>query len=177
MTYRYLTIFLCVLFVSACTSDELITSATQSSFDLQQAQSTVNSLQATATEQQSTLNTQEGLANLYLSQATESKRQLENLRTEISALQALVNCKNVPRLNPSYISNASVSEDLKDWIGDVSGAVRSATWDVIWSNSKTAVHYINTDYLYTFIVFFDESAVGQSAGVFFVDNQCWLDAP
>jgi hypothetical protein len=74
-----------------------------------------------------------------------------------------------------YTNNSTISESLKTFIGETGGSVHSAEWDVVWNNAKTAIHKVSSDYLYVFLVYFDNEDLGYTDGVFWIDGACWLD--
>lgn len=94
-------------------------------------------------------------------------------------------CANV-NLSPDYETNHSISETLLDFVSDINSqsvAVSSNYWKVFWTGAKFSHHTVeafdrsaNYVYLWNFIVFFDGEGSGDHAnGIFWADQQCWLD--
>lgn len=106
--------------------------------------------------------------------------ELSSTKSDLAALKKSQLCEDAGYFETNYSSNAAVSESLKKYVGEVAGGdITKATWDVLWSNSRAAKHWIivrETDELvgYGFIVYFDEVGFSQKR-VFQLNNQCWLD--
>ena len=97
-------------------------------------------------------------------------------QTQLRNLKKVAECDNLYKVN--YNTNTTVSNSLKEIVGDRKGSVVSARWDTIWSNSKTALHYVATkDFLSVYLVYFDEPKLGYKNSTFFLDEYCWIDAP
>ncbi len=89
-------------------------------------------------------------------------------------------------ISPDYETNHSVSETLLDYVSDVNSqsvAVSANYWKVFWTGAKFSHHTVeafdrsaNWVYLWDFIVFFDGESSGEHVnGIFWADQQCWLD--
>lgn len=102
--------------------------------------------------------------------------QMREIRTELQSLKELTTCQDLPLLDISYTSNPTASVKLKDWVGDYAGSTVRASWEVVWTNSKVAMHKISTvKYLYIFLVYFDEPDMGRVKSVFYLSGRCWLE--
>jgi hypothetical protein len=106
----------------------------------------------------------------------------EDLRDQISSqreriqgleeVETLVMCDS--RIYDVNInSNSAAAQSIKDWANDHLGEIVRNTWDTIWSNNTSAIHYLYTDeYMYPFIVFSNQH--GRTGGVFSLTDRCWL---
>ncbi len=101
-----------------------------------------------------------------------------DLSTKITNLNAALSCTDVSGLaNPDYTSNTTIEKSLEAWVGDKDGTVTKSTWDVLFSNKKTAIHYIDgQDYFWVFVVTFGSDPEQQNE-VFWVGADCFLDRP
>jgi hypothetical protein len=94
--------------------------------------------------------------------------------SELLSLQAITDCQDVPAATIRYTSNSAVSNDLKEWLGDIAGTIDHAEWDVIWTNSQAAIHRLFGEYLHVFVVTFHDD-LGNENRVFWVDRSCFVD--
>lgn len=86
---------------------------------------------------------------------------------EISSLEDKVVCVDRPRISHSYKTNQEASDKLETWLGDVEGSVNEAEWDVIWTNSKAAIHnQYTSEFLHVFLVFFNEPDLNKEDAYF-----------
>lgn len=143
---------------------------------------------ANATVEDNNSNKVSTQANYYATQVSTLATQVSTLTTQvyglynllgnkeitISALSSAIVCENKPS-TIDYSSNSSVSESLKTWLGDTQGKIDYTTWDIVWNNSKTTIHKLTGKYLFVYVVFFNDTKMGSTNGVFDVGNMCWLD--
>jgi hypothetical protein len=67
-----------------------------------------------------------------------------------------------------------MSSQLKKFVGENEGTAQDASWDVVWNNSSTAIHYVYTkDYLLAFLVSYEKDFSGVDS-VLWVDNMCFI---
>lgn len=92
-------------------------------------------------------------------------------QNNLSTLQNSIMCSERPS-TIDFTNNSTVSADLKEFIDEPS--YKTATWDVVWNNSKVTIHKITGEYLYEFVVYFNEPSFGYSEAIFDVGKMCWL---
>jgi hypothetical protein len=107
------------------------------------------------------------------SQLSDSRTENTEQRLVISNLEEALLCGNDP-LTIDYSSQSTVSNSLKTWLEETEGTIDRADWDVIWSNNRAALHYLCGEYLWPFVVFFDDSS-GFKNRVFVIQGTCWLN--
>jgi hypothetical protein len=115
--------------------------------------------------------TQEALSR----RVTDLSSQLRDQINLVSTLEAKNMCDNNAPSFINYYDNSTVSKSLKDWLNKTEENIYSATWDTTWSNSKTAIHKLTGEYLYVFIVYFDEPKLDHEHSTFDFQSRCWLD--
>jgi hypothetical protein len=151
--------------------------------DLQGSRDTAVALEATRDSLGISLGTAEALIiQGEERQATLESRLTEEVRagmeavSELLSLEAMTECQGLSS-QPSidYASNSAVSDDLQEWLGDVGGTIDTADWEIIWTNSPAAIHRLYGEYLYVFIVSFENTTLGTADSVFWVDRWCFLD--
>lgn len=105
-----------------------------------------------------------------------AKADLATKQAELDAGAAANSCPG-PKPSIDYTSNATVSEGLTAWVGDTTGSVEKPTWEVIWSNSRTAIHKLpsTSKYLKVFVVTFDEPDLDKVHSIYDVGQHCYLD--
>lgn len=104
-------------------------------------------------------------------QATSERNHFRSMYQDISST---VSCGATIDVN--YASNADVSNSLREYLEREEGSVKDATWDVVWGNSRTTIHRLNTsEYLFVYIVFFEER--GAEPAVFSIGQECFIDPP
>ncbi len=139
-------------------------------------QEQITTYQATQTALQDQL-------SLLESELTTAQSNSAVMATEIAGTKASYDCSNKAAFHPDYSSNLAMSNALKSFVKDMTGGViqNDTTWVPIWSNYKSAIHYIyykNKDQLRIiepFVVFFVEKGMNLKQAVFDINNQCWLD--
>lgn len=88
--------------------------------------------------------------------------------------------------SPDYETNHSVSETLLEYVSDINSqsvAVSANYWKIFWTGTKFSHHTVeafdrsaNRVYLWDFIVFYEGESSGEHVnGIFWADQQCWLD--
>ena len=103
-------------------------------------------------------------AGQFNAEATRSALYIQVIETDCSPQSVKID----------YTSNSTVSASLKEYVGDSDGTIKSATWDVIWNNSKTAMHKLSGKYLWVFIVYFNNTELNNSNMVYDVTNNCFM---
>jgi hypothetical protein len=99
-----------------------------------------------------------------------------NTISTLAAANKTLKCDTTTNIKFDYTSNATISENLKTFIGDISDKPTEATWDVIWSNARDAIHNIKGKYKYTFSVTFVDSKLSQpSNSIYWIGRNCFLD--
>ena len=151
---------------------------------LERADSTIAGANDTISTQEALLATDEsGVATLEAENTT-LHRDLAESRSEASSASARLDrllCD--PQYTMDYTSILAASSRLMGYVDGlesvayVSGTLRNTLWD----NADSKVHvirYIGSDgnpYSMQFLVYFDE--FGWEPSTFYIDGQCWLDAP
>ncbi len=137
--------------------------------------------EATASAQQGLLLKATDVLSTVTQSASEQSTLVAGLR-QFSATQFLEmeDLKNTSKclLKPNsidYTSNSTVSASLKQWLETTREDISKADWDVLWSNSETAIHYLEGEYFYVFAVYFDEPDNYFSPSVYDVFGHCWLE--
>lgn len=102
--------------------------------------------------------------------------QVDDLLARLARCEGQLDCERVTA-EIDYTSNATVSESLKRHVEETRGSVDTADWEVIWSDSKTAIHRLRGKYLYVFLVWFDEPELGIHAGTLDLNQVCFIDRP
>jgi len=104
------------------------------------------------------------------------------MATQVANTTSSFECTNKAAFNPNYTSNLAMSKSLQTFVKDMTGGViqNDTTWVPIWSNYKSAIHYIyikkdQLRIIEPFIVFFVEKGMNLKQAVFDVNSQCWLD--
>ena len=92
-------------------------------------------------------------------------------QNNLSTLQNSIMCSERPS-TIDFTSNSTVSADLKKFIDEPS--YKTATWEAVWGNAKVMTHTITGEYLYEFIVYFNEPSLGFTEAIFDIGNLCWL---
>lgn len=73
-----------------------------------------------------------------------------------------------------FSSNATVSKALVELVGDMDGSTLSASWDVVWGNARTAIHKIRGEYLWVFVVAFNDVEMGSKNSIFSLSGMCFV---
>ena len=106
------------------------------------------------------------------------RTQYNQSQSELTRLQGAVSCDLTDSFiesNPNYSSNSTISNSIKKLLEDIRGDISDAKWDVIWSDSRVAMHEITSNEgVDVFIAYFDEGDY-RSEGVYWVNLQCWLE--
>lgn len=101
---------------------------------------------------------------------SESESLYTTSQNNLKTLQNSIMCEEVPS-EIDFTSNYTVSAALKDWIDEPNYS--NATWETVWNNSKTTIHKITGEYLYEFVVYFDDTT-GFTDRVFDIGGMCWV---
>ena len=135
---------------------------------------TVTNLNADNTALQSKLNIATSRLQSALNEKASLSDDLTKAKSELQTYKSVAMCSGrSPSIN--YTSNSTVSTSLKAWLEDRKGSIDNAEWDVIWNNARPSYHKLSGEFLWPYIVYFDEEDFGYIAGVFDVSRQCWLD--
>jgi predicted nuclease with TOPRIM domain len=107
---------------------------------------------------------------------------------DLEELQYALLCENREEYHefvPDYSSNSAASAALKTFVEETFGNVVDTGWDVLWSNSGSALHSVINDYisnefnlephqvLNCFVVYRGDPTHDDS--VLWLNRQCWLD--
>jgi hypothetical protein len=95
-----------------------------------------------------------------------------NLNTELENLKKAAKCPTALS-SVDFTNNATVSKALVDYLGDVGGSNLFAKWEIIWSNTRAAIHRISGKYLWVYIVTFEDS-FGMHDVIYDVGENCFL---
>ncbi len=120
------------------------------------------------------LATAQAMSTALSIQLDSTRRDLATKQADLDAAVAMNLCPG-PKPVIDYTSNASVSDGLEAWVGETTGSVDNPTWEVIWSNSRTAIHSLPSKYLMVFVVTFDEADPPGVHSVYDIGAQCYLD--
>lgn len=104
---------------------------------------------------------------------------------EVAAMENRFMCAESPII-VSYRDNASVNNSLKVFVENtksIDEPITASYWNAIWTGDNYSIHTIEvesekdqTNYLWKFTAYFDGESYGQHVnGVFWNDQQCWLD--
>jgi hypothetical protein len=96
---------------------------------------------------------------------------------EISSLKDKAICTNSPS-HIDFTSNATVSRDLILYLEDIDGSNLIGSWEIVWSNTKTAIHKIRGRYLWEFVVFFKSDTnpdMNTMNAIFSIQDKCYFD--
>jgi hypothetical protein len=151
---------------------------------LERANTTIAGANDTISTQEAHLATDESEVATLEAENTTLHRDLAVSRSEASSASARLDrllCD--PQYTMDYTSILAASSRLMGYVDGledvayVSGTLRNTLWD----NADSKVHvirYIGSDgnpYSMQFLVYFDE--FGWEPSTFYIDGQCWLDAP
>ena len=129
-------------------------------------------------EEIDTLRGELDVAKSALKSASDSKKELiielSVLKTELSKFKNTVTCSGF-RPDINYTSNATVSNSIKSWLEDREDSIDKKEWDIIWNIAWLSIHRLYGDYLWKYIVYFEDSDLDFKESVFDVTNQCWHD--
>ncbi len=164
------------------------------SSDLEDASVSLADALSTITVQSETIETQSGEASdladtLATAEATIEAKQSANSQlassyaactSDLDACEQITVCQDL-LVQPviDYTSNQTVSNSLKAWLEDTEGSMNSAKWDSVWSNSRASIHKLTGEFLWVFVVMFDEPDLSFSESVFWISGSgaCFLDPP
>jgi hypothetical protein len=157
----------------------LIVILIQKTDDLSLTKEAIGNNQATITSISNLVNANEAtITNLTNSQATAigGKRDAEATRQAlyIQVLNLKDSDCQAQSIKINYQSNSTVSGSLKEYLGDKDGTIKTATWDVIWGNSKTAIHKLTGEYLWVFIVYFINPELNNTNLVYDITAGCFI---
>lgn len=121
--------------------------------------------------EQKTLNLQSTIT-AYAVQQTSLMSKISDLDNQNKQYEGILLCADGKDYSWDFSSNTSIADSLKKYYGDTIGAVKSNDWEVIWSNSKAAIHNIYGEYKETYIVSFaDQKHRNQ---IYSASEQCYL---
>lgn len=101
---------------------------------------------------------------------------LAEMASKYSELQTQINCNIDRNYTFNMSTQSTVSESLKTLVGDTTGKVITANWDIIWSNAKTTIHKLNTEeYLLEFIVDLNDEKLNKKNSIYWIDSQCFIN--
>ncbi len=126
---------------------------------------------ATAYMQANAVSTSRALVS---TQVANLSSQLSAERVKVLTLEEANQCDSKP-VSINYSGNATVSDSIKTWLENTQGKVNTVDWDSVWGNSRTSIHKLTGEYLFIFIVYFNEPDLGYKNAVYDVGNMCWLD--
>lgn len=127
------------------------------------AQAELTQIQAQATQ----------YAEAATKKGAERQREIVELNRKLDDAEEIALCPNRPK-SINYTNNATVSNSLKKWVEEKE-KINSVNYHSIWTNSNTAYHELTGQYLYVFIVYFDEPDMGYTNRVFSVGQGCFVD--
>ncbi len=121
------------------------------------------------------------LKNQVASLQSENSSVSSELSSTRSQLQAMT-CTDAPEFVPDYGSSGSMELALENFVSKITDGSRGGSYTFVWNNSTTADYTImglqsGKQYAYRFIGFFNEASLGHTEGVFWIDGECWLNAP
>ena len=144
---------------------------------LESANETILQLQNTVTEIEDSLDVKQEKYNNLSIKYSDLGRETRALRMQVYNFMCYETVENV-----SYSGNTRMSSALEDFIESIRGKPDNATWTQVWNNSDTSIHLILTteddgsligD---RFLVYFEEKNFTHP-GIFWFNEQCWLDKP
>ena len=110
------------------------------------------------------------------SELADANETLYETKESVSRLAHIVNetrCKVDAEID--YTSNYTVAESIKESLEEVYESIDDYEWEAVWNNSTDVFyHRQNGEYLYPFVVFFENEDTNTLNGVFSLTGQCWL---
>jgi hypothetical protein len=152
--------------------------------ELSKALNSLSSLSTSAAETQSyysisvsTLSSENSQLDQSFSEMQKTKIAVGNenvqLQQRIIVLNNKINCP-WPIKNPDFTSNTTISKDLLEWVGDRDGSNLRDQWEILYANSKAAIHRITGKYYWVFIVMFNDPARDVHNSIFDVGDGCYM---
>jgi hypothetical protein len=115
---------------------------------------------------QSTLSAQEAVISKNISE-------IKDLNILLLKYQTL-DCSSL-LTDVDFTSKDTISKILDKIVGDQDGKILSASWNILWSDSKTSMYkVIGAKRTFYFLVFFDDPATGSQPLIMDVKNHCVL---
>ncbi len=116
----------------------------------------------TYTEQQALLQKATEAFSAASQDASEQSTQIADLRnssatqsTQIEDFNYRIRCTDRPA-SVNFTSNATVSASLKAWLNDTQETINTTEWEVVWDGTEIAIHRLEGEYYYVYVVYFDE---------------------
>jgi hypothetical protein len=107
---------------------------------------------------------------------TASRQKIASYSNQVDQLNKIVNCSFTMPNKIDFTSNETVSNSLKEMIGDMDSTVTESSWKVIGSSTRTSLQMFGTfDAFYIFVVYFNEDSKDGANSIFFVNGECFLD--
>jgi hypothetical protein len=107
---------------------------------------------------------------------TASRQKISSYSNQVDQLNKVVNCGFTMPNKIDFTSNETVSDSLKEMIGDMDSTVTDSTWKVIGNGTRTSLQMFGTyDSFYIFVVYFNEDSKDGANSIFFVNGECFLD--
>ncbi|MBN1439530.1 MAG: hypothetical protein JW929_08985 [Anaerolineales bacterium] len=154
---------------------------TRNALSFQKQTDTAASSAADATQER-----QFGLSTEAVSTLTAENQQLDSSRSTLEALNIELNEENanlkilqnaaycnLPFPKVDFTSNETVSKALVEWVSHDDGPNLIADWQLIWRNSDAAIHRIYGDYLWVYIVTFNDGIASRDS-ILDLQQQCFL---
>ena len=156
--------------------ENLQVTATALSDSVASAQDAITDIQNTLAAKENKLADSEATQEALRTQIGNLSKSVVDSEKEVAELEEIAICQDVivpPEID--YTSNQTVSTSLKTWLEDIKGQIDTAKWDLIWGNSRASIHKLTGEFLWVFLVKFDEPAIEHTSGVFWIDGGCYLD--
>lgn len=102
-------------------------------------------------------------------------KSMADLNVSIHELETAMKCSQPANFKWDYSSNQRMSDQLREYAGDRYEKINSATWTVVWNNSRTAVHYLTGEYKYAYVVSFYGDNGTKFNMIYDLGEQCFLD--
>jgi predicted RNase H-like nuclease (RuvC/YqgF family) len=149
-------------------NDSLLDTTRSQSAEIDQYKDTVKKLE-------SSLDTEKKSNNLLTSENEMLENKARILVDEINVLRERTDCENQISWEVNYSSAGTVHKSLIRWIEEVESVVDS-DYKTLWNNSKTSWHEIRgSEYLYYYVVFYDDPELGYRRGIFSVGCQGYVN--
>ncbi len=138
---------------------------------LQEGVASANSAISTATVE---LDVSHGTIDRQLEELSEIRSELSSTESRVEELEGIGLCDRRPT-TIDYSSNSSASQSIKSWVENTQGSIDKAEWEVVWNNSKVSIHRVWGEFLWVYIVYFDDEDLGNVNSVFDFTEHCFLD--
>ncbi len=151
----------------------------EASTEIDNLNNTVISTTARMNSVMATQSAQQAAYDLLAASLESNKTTYQQDQDQLAQLQSKLMCDNSANFTADFTSNNTLSNSLKTFIGKIGGNSTYASWDVLWPNSKNAIHRITVyqdgrSFTNVFIAYFDEKGFSNK-GVFWVNRACWLE--